>query len=99
MKVTICFSGETPVDTDRPIDVDTRGEVISHVKEVIVHTGMENFHMRLVAGISVTATHTSAILTINRDKKREILLAVRIKNRQYISYRMAARIVAHIISK
>ena len=32
--------------------------------------------MRLVSGMDVTATHASAILTVNRDKKREILLAV-----------------------
>ena len=37
---------------------------------------MKNFHMRLVAGVAVTTTHESPILTVNRDKKREILLAV-----------------------
>ena len=28
---------------------------------------MDNFHRRLVAGISVTATHASPILTLNRE--------------------------------
>ena len=60
---------------------------------------MDDFHRRLVAGVAVTATHVSAILTINRDKKREILLAVISKDRKYRSDRMEARIVADIISK
>ena len=42
---------------------------------------MDDFHGRLVAGVAVTATHTSDILTVNRDKKREILLAVSSKYR------------------
>ena len=80
--------------------------------EVVVHAGMDDFHRCLVAGIDVTATHASAILTINRDKKREmsleviskdkkreILLAVSSKDRKYRADRMAARIVADIISK
>ena len=29
-KVTMCFSWETPVDTDRPLDGDTRGDFGSH---------------------------------------------------------------------
>ena len=60
---------------------------------------MEKFHRRLVAGVSVTAAHESAILTVNRDKKREISLAVSSKDRKYRADRMAARIVADIISK
>ena len=28
---------------------------------------MDDFHRRLVAGIAVTATHASAILTVNRE--------------------------------
>ena len=38
-------------------------------------------------------------MTVNIDKKREISLAVSIKDRKYISDRMAALIVADIISK
>ena len=72
LKVTNCFSGETPGDTDRPLDGDNRGEFRSHREEVVVHAGMDEFHRRLVAGVAVTATHASAILTVNRDKKREI---------------------------
>ena len=60
---------------------------------------MENFHRRLVVGVAVTATHVSAILNVNIDKTREILLAVSNKDRKYISDRMVARIVADIISK
>ena len=37
---------------------------------------MNDFHRRLVAGVAVTATHASAILTVNRDNKRGILLVV-----------------------
>ena len=80
-KVTICFSGETPGDTDIPLDEDTRGDFRSHNKEVVVHAGMDKFHRRLLAGVAVTATHVSAILTVNRDKKREISLAVSSKYR------------------
>ena len=71
-KVTICFSGETPGDTDRPLDEDTRGEFRSHIKEVVFHAGMEKFHTRIVAGVAVITTHASSILTLNRDKKLEI---------------------------
>ena len=60
---------------------------------------MDDFHRRLVAGVAVTATHPSAILTIIRDKKREILLAVGSKERKYRDDRMSARTVADIISK
>ena len=60
---------------------------------------MDDFHRRLVAVIAVTATHASAILTVNRDKKRGMSLAVSSKDRKYRAYRMAARIVADIISK
>ena len=73
---------------------------------------MDDFHSRRVAGIAVTATHVSDILAVNRDKKREISLAVRSKDRKreillavsskdskYRSDRMAVRIVADIISK
>ena len=60
---------------------------------------MDDFHRRLVAGVAVTATCVSAILTVKRDKKREISLAVIIKDRKYRAYIMAARIVADILSK
>ena len=60
---------------------------------------MGDFHRRLVAGVAITATHVSDILTVNRDKRREILLAVSSKDRKYRSDRMAARIVADIILK
>ena len=69
-KVTICFSGETPGDTDRPLDGDTRGDFRSHSKEVVVHAGMEKFNRRLVAGVAVTVTQASAILIVNRYKRR-----------------------------
>ena len=98
-KAKICFSGETPEDTDRPIDGDTRGDFISHSEEVVLHAGMEKFHRRIVAGVAVTATQASSILTLHRDKKREILLAVSSKDSKYRADRMAARIVADIISK
>ena len=55
---------------------------------------MEDFHRSLVAGVDVTATHVSAILIVNRYKKREISLAVSSKDRNYRVDRMAARIVA-----
>ena len=93
------FSGETPGDTDLPLDGDTREDFRSHIKEVVVHAGMDDLHRRLVAVIAVTATHVSAILTVNRDKKREISLAVSSKDSKYIDDIMAARIVAGIISK
>ena len=60
---------------------------------------MDNFHRCLVAGIAVTASHASAILTINRDKKREMSLSVSSKDRSDRSDRMAERIVLDIISK
>ena len=60
---------------------------------------MDKFHRYLVAGVDVTATRASAILTVNKDKKCEILLAVISKDRKYRANRMAARIVADIISK
>ena len=60
---------------------------------------MDNFHRRLVAGVAVTVTHASAILTVNREKKREISLAVSSKDRKYRSDIMASRILADIISK
>ena len=82
MKVTICFSGEVTRDTDRPLDGDTRGDFRNHSKEVVVHAGIDDFHRRLVAGVAVTATHASAILTVNIDKKREILLAVSSKDQE-----------------
>ena len=83
MKVTICFFGDTPRDTDCPLDGDTRGDFRSHSEYVVVHAGMDNFHWHLVAGVAVTATHASAILTVNRVKKREVSLEVRIKDRKY----------------
>ena len=97
--VTICFSWETPVDIDRSLDGYTRGNFRSHSREAVVHAGMDNFHRRLVAGIAVTAAHVSATLTVNRDKKREISLAVRSKDRKYRADIMAALIVEYIISK
>ena len=60
---------------------------------------MENFHRRLVAGVAVTATHVSTILTVHRDKKCETLLAAGIKDRKYKADIIASRIVADIISK
>ena len=75
-KVKICFSGETPGDTYRPLDGDTKGGFRSHSEEVVVHAGMDNFHRSLVSGVAVTATYLSAILTVDRDKKREMFLAV-----------------------
>ena len=98
-KVTICFSGDKTGDIDLPLDGNTRGDFRSHSKEVVFHAGMYNFHRRLVAGVAVTATHASAILAVNRDKKREISLAVSIKDRKYRADRMAALIVADRISK
>ena len=98
-KVTICFSGETPGDIDLPLDGDTRGDFRRHSEEVVVHAGMYDLHRRLVAGVAVTATYVSAILTVNRDKKREISLAVSSKDRKYRSDRMVALIMADIISK
>ena len=98
-KVTICLSGETPRDTDLPLDGDTRGDFRCHSKELVAHAGMENFHKILVADVAVTATHASAILTVNRDKKHEISLAVRSKDRKYRSDRLEAKIVEDIISK
>ena len=89
-KVTICFSVETPVYKYLPIDGDTRGDFRSHSEEVVVYAGMDDFHKRLVAGVAVTATHASAILTVNRDKRCEILLAVSSKDRKYRAYRMEA---------
>ena len=76
MKVKICFSGEKPRDTDRPLDGNTIGDFRSHSKEAVAHEGMEDFHRSLVAGVDVTATHVSAIFIVNRYKKREISLAV-----------------------
>ena len=98
-KVKICFSGETPGYTDLSLDGDTRGDFRSHNKEVVFHAGMDNFHRRVVAGVAVTVTHASAILTVKRDKKGDISLSVSIKDRKYRSDRMASRIVADIIKK
>ena len=98
-KLTICFFGETPGDTDLPLDGDNIGDFRSHKEEVIVHAGMDDFHRCLVADISVTAKLPSAILTVNRYKKHEITLVVSSKDRKYRADRMAAQIVADIISK
>ena len=62
-KETICFSEETPGDTDFPLDGDTRGDFRNHSEEVFLHARMDNFHRRLLAGVAVTATHEPAILT------------------------------------
>ena len=99
MKVTICFSEETPVDTNLPLYGYTTGDFRSHSEEVFILAGMNDFHRRIVAGIAVTATRVSAILTVNRDNKREMSLAVSSKDRKYISVRIAALIVADTISK
>ena len=56
---------------------------------LFVHSGMDDFHRRLVAGVAVTATRVSDILTVNRDKMREILIAVISKDRKYRDDRMA----------
>ena len=79
--------------------MDTRGEFRIQIEEAVVHAGIDNFHRRLVYGVDVTATRASVILTINRDKKREISLAVSSKDRKYRADIMAAQIVADIISK
>ena len=60
---------------------------------------MDNFHRPLVAGVAVTVKRASDILTVNRDNKIEILLAISIKDRKYRADRMAALIVADIIPK
>ena len=63
---------ETPRDTDHRIYGDTIGDFRSHSEEIVVHVGMDDFHMRLVAvvyGVAVTATHASAILNVHRDNK------------------------------
>ena len=99
MKVKIYFSGETPGDTERPLYRDTKGDFISHSEEVLVHVGMDDFHRSLVAGVPVTATNVSAILTVNRGNKREMSLALISKDNKYRADRMAARIVVDIISK
>ena len=51
---------------------------------------MDNFRRRLVAVVAITATQVSDILTVNRDKKREISLAVSSKDRKYRADIMAA---------
>ena len=84
---------------DCPLDRYTRGNFRSHSKEVVVHAGMYNLQRRLVSSVAVTATHVSAILTVNRDKKRKIFLSVSSKYRKYIAEIMAARIVAYKTSK
>ena len=88
-KVTICFSRETPGETDLPLYGDTRGDFRSHSEEVVVHAGMDDFHRGLVACVAVTATRASAIFTVNIDKKREISLSVSSKDRKYRDDRMA----------
>ena len=99
LKVTICFFGETPGDTDRPLDGYDRGNFRSHKEEVVVHAGMEKLHRCLVADIAVTATRVLAILTVNRDKKHEISLAVSSKDKTSRDDRMAAQIVSDITSE
>ena len=81
-RVTICFYGETPGDTDLLLDRDTRGDFRSHSEEVVVHVGMDNLHMCIVAGVAVTAACASYILTVNRDRKREISPAVSSKDKK-----------------
>ena len=100
-----CLEGNNMIlrgDTRRyrsPTRWDTIGDFRSHSKEVVAHAGMYDFHRRLVAGVAVTATHASFILTVNRDKNREISPAVSSKYSKYRSDRMAAQIVADITSK
>ena len=89
-KVTICFSKETLGDKDLPLDEDTSCEFISHSEEVFVHAGMADFYRRLVAGVAVNATHESGILTVNREKKRGISLALSSKDRKYRANRISA---------
>ena len=60
---------------------------------------MDDFHKRLVAGVDSTTACVSAILNINRYKKREMLLGVRSKYMSDRADRMAARIVSDIISR
>ena len=60
---------------------------------------MDDFHRRLVAGVAVTAARESVIFTANRDKKREISLAVISKDRINRADRMAAQIVSDITSE
>ena len=93
------LSRETPGDTDHPLYGGPRGDFRSHSDEVFVHTGMDNFHRRLLAVVAITTKHVSAIFTVNRYKMREILLALSSKDRKYRSDRMASRIVEDIISK
>ena len=81
-KAKICFSGDTPGDTYRPLYGDTRDDFRSHSKKVVVHSGMDYFNRRLVASVAVTVTQASAISNVNRDKKREISLAVSSKDRK-----------------
>ena len=59
---------ETPRDTDHRIYGDTIGDFRSHSEEVVVREGMGDFHRCLVARVSVTATHVSDTLTVNRYK-------------------------------
>ena len=98
-KVKICFSGETPGDIYLPLDGDNRGELRSHSKGVVIHAGMDELYRRLVVGVDINAAHLSALLTVNRDKKREISLAVNSKDKSDRSDRISARIVSDIISK
>ena len=98
-KVIICFSRETPGDIDRPLDGYTIGDFRNNIKEVVIHAGMEDFHRLLVASVAVTAAHVSAILTVNRDKKHRILLAVRSKDRNDRDDRISAQMVSDIFSK
>ena len=58
-KATICFSGEKPGDTDRPVDGDTKVDFRSHSEEIVIHAGMDDFHRRLVASVAVTMTQAS----------------------------------------
>ena len=40
LKATICFSRETPGDTNSSLDGETRGDFRSYGKELVVHAGM-----------------------------------------------------------
>ena len=42
-KITIFFSSETHIDTDLPLDGDTRGYFGSYNDEVVVHAGMDDY--------------------------------------------------------
>ena len=60
---------------------------------------MDDFNRLLVAGVSVTAARASSILTVNRDKKRQIFPSISSKDIKYRADIIAARILLDTISK